>query len=86
MRIVKYEIRRYNLPFVSEVVVADETLTRKSGAHVILTDDSGISGSGDVAPLAGYSIESLQQAIDDILGLCELCKDREIPAEAADMA
>lgn len=70
-----FRIYEYELPLVAPLELPRARLTSRGGLLVYLTDGKGAEGWGDVAPLPGFSRETLDQARDQVL--------RELPALAA---
>lgn len=62
MRISGCRIFRYRLPLAAPLMLGGRVIRTREGVLVRLGSDSGASGWGDVAPLPGFSRESLEQA------------------------
>jgi len=58
------EIFRYDLPLVRPLEARGKTLTTRSGYLLKVGDEEGTVGYGDIAPLPGFSLESLDEALD----------------------
>ena len=63
MRIAAIHIYRYDIPFVRSLTIKRRTLSTRSGVIVRVTDETGASGYGDVAPLPGFSAERLEDTV-----------------------
>lgn len=57
-----YRIFGYKLPFRRPADVGGATLAHREGLLLQLTDEDGVEGWGEIAPLPGFSQESLQDA------------------------
>ncbi len=69
--IEKAKINEYSIPFVSPLRIGTQTLTAREGLVIELTGVDGTCGYGEVAPLEGFSVETLEQAKGQILELVE---------------
>ncbi len=58
-----FQIFTYRLPFREPLPVKDSTLTHREGLLIRLVDDDGVEGWGEIAPLPGFSRESLADVI-----------------------
>ena len=63
MRIVDFDIKQYDLPLVRSLTIAGHKLTSRSGVIISLTDEEGLTGFGEAAPLPGLHKETLEDAI-----------------------
>ena len=64
MRISCFRIFRYRLPLAEPLALAGRVVHEREGVLIGLEVDSGASGWGDVAPLPGFSRESLEDAVN----------------------
>ncbi|OPY05115.1 MAG: o-succinylbenzoate synthase [Syntrophus sp. PtaB.Bin001] len=69
MRIVRIDIYRFSLPFVTPVKVGGETLQEREGLLVVLTDDENRLGYGEIAPLPGFDVSTLDRCLRDVPSL-----------------
>ena len=69
MRISGCRIFRYRLPLAALLTLAGRAVDVREGALVRIDSDSGASGWGDVAPLPGFSRESLADAEAELAAL-----------------
>lgn len=67
---------RYQLPMDSGVILRDEKLTQREGLIVELCENGRIA-RGEIAPLPGFSLETLAQAETQAQTLLELWVDRQ---------
>jgi O-succinylbenzoate synthase len=59
MKLAGFDLFEYELPLTQPIVTRDETLSSRRGFLVKLSTDSGATGWGEIAPLPGFSRESL---------------------------
>jgi len=85
MKIEKMDIYKYHLPFKGPIRVKDQMATGREGLLICLTSDQGIEGFGDIAPLPGFSRETLQQATDQIKDLQPSLVGALLPKTVASM-
>lgn len=64
-------IYRYCIPFKRPLRVGSETLENREGLVIELVDESGAKGYGEIAPLPGFSRETLEQAQQQVKLLAE---------------
>ena len=53
------KLLQYDVPFVSPFVTSRQTFTERIGLILQAVTDTGLTGYGEVAPLPGFSLESL---------------------------
>jgi o-succinylbenzoate synthase len=81
MKLANYDLYRYRLPFSRSLTLGDLTLHHREGLLLRLSGDNGSEGWGEVAPLPGFSVESLVDATAQLRRLagsmmgCEVRKD-----------
>ena len=63
MNLTSLDLYRYSLPQRRPLALKGATLWRREGLLLRLTGDDGSEGWGESAPLPGFSVESLDQAI-----------------------
>lgn len=78
MRISDCRIFRYRLPLAVPLTLAGRAVDERDGVLVRIDSDSGASGWGDVAPLPGFSRESLEDAEAELAILGEILRGAEI--------
>ncbi len=61
-----YRLYHYSLPLKRPLSLRGETLDRRCGVLIQLTDVRGHDGWGDAAPLPGFSAESLEEVEESI--------------------
>ncbi|MEW6050650.1 MAG: o-succinylbenzoate synthase [Candidatus Zixiibacteriota bacterium] len=71
MRVDEFHIYEYRLPLKQPLRLKDRSVTERRGLLIKITGSSGHSGWGDVAPLPGFSLETLAEARTQLLGLRE---------------
>ena len=62
---------RYRLPLVAPLPLAGGVIHERTGVLVRVDSDSGVSGWGDVAPLPGFSRESVEEAVAELMARTE---------------
>ena len=81
MKITDIAINRYDLPLTKPLAIGTETIGQRSGAIIFLTDDTGLTGYGETAPLPGLHTETLDRAISELKQIkkeiCGIEVDRE---------
>ena len=65
MTIDTIELYRYTLPLTEPLSLGEDRVSERQGFLVHLTLGSGAEGWGDVAPLPGFSAETVDEAIAD---------------------
>ncbi|CAM2914398.1 o-succinylbenzoate synthase [Vibrio ordalii] len=68
---------RYCLPMDSGVILRNQKLVEREGLIIELQDDHG-SALGEVAPLPGFSLESLEQAQQQLIAQLQLWVSGEL--------
>ena len=66
MKIVDFDMKRYDLALVKPLVINNQELCHRSGVIIFLTGDSGLVGYGEIAPLPGFHKESLDEVISQL--------------------
>jgi o-succinylbenzoate synthase len=69
VRIKEVCIYRYGIPFKEPVQIGKRSLKTRKGLVVGMTDEEGITGYGEIAPLSGLSKETLEQAEKQVFQL-----------------
>ena len=64
LRIAAVELERYDLPLVKPLFISS-----RQGAILTVTTECGYVGQGEIAPLPGFSLETLDEAIEDLEAL-----------------
>jgi o-succinylbenzoate synthase len=84
MKLARYELFHYSLPFSRPVVLEDTTLQRREGLLLRLSGDDGSEGWGESAPLPGFSRESLDEAAEQLRRLAGSMTGREVTDDWVD--
>ena len=84
MRISGCRTFRYRLPLAEPLTLAGRVTHEREGALVRIETDSGAAGWGDVAPLPGFSRESLEDAETELAALGKLLGGAEIRSRGGD--
>ncbi len=79
MRIKLIRVSRYKVPMRTPFVTADRKFTAREGLIIEITTDSGLCGIGEIAPLKGFSRESLSESESRIKALLPALRSFNIP-------
>lgn len=79
MNIHSFGIFRYRLPLAQPLQLKGKSLSYRDGLLFCLTDVHGHLGWGEVAPLAGFSRESLEEAVDQCCYLRDHLSRTDLP-------
>jgi len=71
MTLAEIKLYRYQLPFVKPLPLKNKTLSHRDGLIIELISSDGLKGYGDVAPLPGFSSESLTKAEHELRKVSE---------------
>lgn len=77
---------RYTLPLTEPLALGSDLVSDRQGLLLHLTLDSGADGWGDVAPLPGFSAETMDEAIADARRLRGEWEGRTLPDESPQAA
>ena len=66
MKLARYDLYHYSLPFSRPLVLRGITLRRREGLLLRLSGEDGSQGWGEIAPLPGFSRESLDEAVEQL--------------------
>ena len=81
MEIQKIKIFRYQLPFVQPVMLREEKQYFRQGLIVRVTGNGGIQAYGEIAPLPGFSLETLEESEEQLIALAQSLLHQSIPEE-----
>jgi o-succinylbenzoate synthase len=84
MKLARYELYHYSLPFSRPLVLGGTTLRRREGLLLRLSGDDGSEGWGESAPLPGFSRESLDEAAEQLRRLAGSITGREVTEDWVD--
>ena len=79
MTIRTFDIFRYQLPLTHPLHLRGQDLTARSGAVIRLENNDGAVGWGEIAPLPGFSDESLDHALSQAAMLRYRLRGTDIP-------
>ena len=79
MTINSFQIYQYQLPLTEQLTFHDQTLTTRSGLLIKLTNEKDHTGWGEIAPLPGFSRESLEEVVSQVKGLNTSLLDSDLP-------
>jgi len=77
MKLARYELYRYSLPFSRPLVLEGTVQRRRESLLLRLSGDDGSEGWGEAAPLPGFSRESLDEAAEQLRRLAGSMVGRE---------
>jgi o-succinylbenzoate synthase len=72
------ELYRYSIRFKDPVTPGNTTLRTREGALIRLATENGSEGWGETTPLQGFSLENLDEAIDQLRSLVPTLVGRKI--------
>lgn len=81
MKIKAVNIYKYSLPFKRTFTSSNRRLHFRSGLILQLIGESGVTGLGEIAPFPGLSVESLEDALKQILQLKDRLNKIPLPGE-----
>ena len=81
MEIIEYNLYQYALKLRQPLTVKSQTLNVREGLLLIIKSASGHTGIGEIAPLPGFSSESLDEALQQAMGLKDFLLNQEIPQD-----
>lgn len=88
MKIESTGISSWSLPLKQPLLLERSRISVRKGLLIRLTDQTGRIGWGDIAPLPGFSVESIEQAIGELrllgreLSECELSDESILESTA----
>lgn len=85
MTIDSIRIYRYDIPFVRPFVTSRFTLQNRSGLILEGTTVNGLTGYGEIAPLRGFSRETLEECTSNAIAMARSLRDTELPATPKDL-
>lgn len=86
MRIERLRVYRYSLLLRDPLVLKGSALTRRDGLLVEVVTEVGASGWGEIAPLPGFSRESLAEAEQKVLALRQVLAGQDVNFAARELA
>ena len=85
MNIDSAAVYHYSLDLDRPLVLRGETHTNREGLVLHLTSEEGAEGFGEIAPLPGFSLETLDEARDQTLALRSWLCGRNVPGNIKDL-
>lgn len=86
MRLTRLDLYRFKLPFSEPVMIKKSMLASREGVLIRLTAEDGSVGWGETAPLPGFSLETPENAIEQLREVASSLPGREISAGMIDQA
>ena len=71
------KLYRYELPMDSGVILREQRLTEREGFVVVLESDGKV-GRGEIAPLPGFSIESMDDVYSQLIEQLALWQNGQV--------
>jgi O-succinylbenzoate synthase len=84
MKLVRFDLYRYSLPFSRPLMLGGVTLLHREGLLMRLNGDDGSEGWGETAPLPGLSGESTGEAAEQLRRLAGSMLGREVSDDWVD--
>src|SRR5829696_4145598 len=84
MKLARYDLYHYSLPFSRPLVFEGTTLSRREGLLLRLSGDDGSQGWGESAPLPDFSGEGPVQVASQLRWLAESMTGREVTDDWVD--
>ena len=72
MQLESFAIHRFALPLCRPLTLANQLARHREGCLVSWRDDEDCVGWGEVSPLPGLNLETLDQAIDQVTQICQI--------------
>ncbi len=85
MRIDKAKFYRYSLPLKRPLILRGTSYQIREGLLVRLSEAGGKSGWGEIAPLPGFSRETLPEVLEEIPRVVRSVRGSSGPEESADL-
>ena len=85
MKVAWIEVLRYELPLVRPLVLPRHTLHQREGLLLVLATGHGEFGYGDIAPLPGFSQETLALAEHQLFDFIEVLKGQSVQVDPIDL-
>ena len=79
MKIAAFDVYQYTLELNQPLAVCGHSLENRQGLIIHLTSEQGEDGFGDVAPLPGFSKETLNDALEQTKLLRSKLCDQTLP-------
>ena len=67
MKFTDFDIKKYSLPLAKPLAIGGHELTSRQGIIISITDENGLTGYGEAAPLPGLHKETLADVTSQIL-------------------
>jgi O-succinylbenzoate synthase len=84
MKLARFDLYRYSLPFSRPLPLGGITLFQREGILLRLSGDDGSEGWGETAPLPGFSVESQSEAASQLRRLAGSMVGREVKEDWVD--
>ena len=81
MRILDFNMKRYDIPLVKPIIINNQKLHHRSGVIIFLTTSSGLIGYGEAAPLPYFHKENLDEVISQLAQLKNTISNLKVSSE-----
>jgi O-succinylbenzoate synthase len=78
MKLASLQVFRYSLPLNAPILVKNHRLSSRQGLILKFTDTVNNTGFGEIAPLPGFSRESLEEVQREVQQVSNFFNDLEI--------
>lgn len=79
MKIARVSLQRYDIPFVRPFVTAKFTLQNRQGLIIAAETNTGVVGTGEIAPLPGFSRETFDECVTSAMELIAMIRSEAVP-------
>jgi len=83
--IIQTDFSPFKIPFVKPFIIAGNTLRERSGFYLILKTAEGLVAQGEIAPLDGFSQETIRRAKHDLKDTCSHLREFKIPLQKEEL-
>ena len=84
MKLARFDLYRYSLPFSASLTLGGITLHHREGLLLRLSGDDGSEGWGETAPLPGFSVENQGEASSQLRRFAQSMIGREVKGDWVD--
>lgn len=79
MPILSFKIFQYRLPLGTGLTIPGKALREREGLLLVVNDENGHRGYGDISPLPGLNAETITTARAQLVNLCPLLRRKPFP-------
>lgn len=85
LTISKSDFLPFKIPFLNPINFAGIFIRERNGFYLTLTTSDGLSAQGEIAPLDGFSLETIRRAKHDLTELRSYLMELEIPSQKEEL-